>query len=316
MRLPMERSHLDGLVVFVAVAELHGFRAAARHLGITPSAVSQTIRALEERVGAPLLSRSTRSVGLTEAGARLLAHARPAIEMLALGLDAAAGLAGEASGRLRINVPRPSLPLLANRLLPEFLQRYPHVQLELFGEDGLVDIVERGFDAGIRLGQLLQADMVAVPLSPPLRIAVVGAPAFFRKHGLPDHPKDLHRFPCIQLRGSEGAIHPWEFALDGQRMKVTVDGPLIVNDVEMSIHSVLKGIGLAQMPLTLAMHYIAKADMQTTLEDYAIEEPGLVLYYPSRNHALPKLRAFAEFARERMRRPFGPDDYLPSPHRT
>src|ERR1700679_3130927 len=131
MSLPIQRTHLDGLAVFLAVAELRGFRAAAGHLGITPSAVSQTIRALEERVGAPLLSRTTRSVGLTEAGERLLLHARPAIDMLSVGLDAAAGLAGEVRGHLRISVPRPSLPLLVNRLLPDFLEAYPGVQLEL-----------------------------------------------------------------------------------------------------------------------------------------------------------------------------------------
>ena len=133
--------------MFLAVAELRGFRAAARHLGVTPSAVSQAIRSLEERVGAPLFSRTTRSVGLTEAGDRLLAHARPAVDMLTAGLDAASGLGGQISGRLRINVPRPSLPLLVNRLLPDFLDTHPNVHLELVGEDRPIDIVEEGFDA-------------------------------------------------------------------------------------------------------------------------------------------------------------------------
>ena len=141
--------------MFLAVAELRGFRAAARHLGVTPSAVSQAIRSLEERVGAPLFSRTTRSVGLTEAGDRLLAHARPAVDMLTAGLDAASGLGGQISGRLRINAPRPSLPLLVNRLLPDFLDAHPNVHLELVGEDRPIDIVEEGFDAGIRLGDFV-----------------------------------------------------------------------------------------------------------------------------------------------------------------
>src|SRR5258706_8812163 len=147
MNLPISRSHLDGLVMFLAVAELRGFRAAARHLGVTASAVRQSIRALEERVGTPLFSRTTRSVALTEAGQRLLTHARPAVEMLGTGLDAVSGLGAHISGRLRINVPRPSLPLLVNRLLPDFLELHPKIQLDLVGDDRLVDIVEEGFDA-------------------------------------------------------------------------------------------------------------------------------------------------------------------------
>src|ERR1700731_3490827 len=194
MDLSIERTHLDGLVMFLAVAELRGFRAAARHLGVTPSAVSQAIRSLEERVGAPLFSRTTRSVGLTEAGDRLLAHARPAVDMLTAGLDAASGLGGQISGRLRINVPRPSLPMLVNRLLPDFLELYPNVQLELVGEDRLIDIVEEGYDAGIRLAQFVQVDMVAVWLTPPERFVVVGAPAFCRRYGRPTEPHDLQRF--------------------------------------------------------------------------------------------------------------------------
>ncbi len=152
MPLPIQRPHLDGLVVFMAVAELRGFRAAARHLGMTPSAVSQAIVVLERRVGAPLLVRTTRSIGLTEAGERLLLHARPALGMLSIGLDAAAGLGREVSGRLRITMPRPTLPLMINRLLPEFLELYSNVQLELCGEDRSIDIVKEDLMPEFGLG--------------------------------------------------------------------------------------------------------------------------------------------------------------------
>jgi DNA-binding transcriptional LysR family regulator len=311
MSLPIQRTHLDGLAVFLAVAELRGFRAAAGHLGITPSAVSQTIRALEERVGAPLFSRTTRSVGLTEAGECLLLHARPAIDMLSVGLDAAAGLGGDVSGRLRISVPRPSLPLIVNRLLPDFLEAYPNVQLELCGEDRSIDIVQEGFDAGIRPGWLVQGDMTAVLLTPPIRFAVVGAAAFVRKFGRPSHPKELEQYRCIHLRLGRGPASDWAFVDDGQPFKVTVNGPLIVNDFEACLRAALRGVGFARVPISMVLTYLEKGEIETVLDAYAVEGPGLTLYYPNRSQTLPKLRAFVQFARARMRRDFRAGDYLP-----
>jgi DNA-binding transcriptional LysR family regulator len=313
MDLTIDRTHLDGLVMFLAVAELRGFRAAARHLGVTPSAVSQAIRSLENRVGAPLFSRTTRSVGLTEAGERLLSHARPAVDMLTAGLDAASGLGGEINGRLRINVPRPSLPLLVNRLLPDFLDAHPNVQLELVGEDRPIDIVEEGFDAGIRLGDLVQIDMVAVWLTPPERFVVVGAPSLFRKHGRPDIPSDLHGFPCILLRQSTRPLDQWQFIVDVKRVTVGIEGRLVINDVESCIRSALRGVGLFQLPRSLVMSYLESGELATTLDVYSEEVPGLCLYYPSRSQSLPRLRAFVDFATKRMRRDFRSGDYLPTP---
>lgn len=313
MNLTIARTHLDGLVMFLTVAECQGFRAAARHLGITPSAVSQGIRSLEERVGAPLFSRTTRSVRLTEAGERLLAHARPAVDMLTAGLDAASDLGGEITGRLRINVPRPTLPLLVNRLLPDFLDAHPNVELELVGEDRPIDIVAEGFDAGIRFGNFVQIDMVAVWLTPPERFVVVGSPALFRKHGRPASPYDLQNFRCILLRQSVRALDHWQFVVDGQRITVGVAGPLVINDVEACIHSALRGAGLFQLPHSVVMSHLERGDLQTVLEPYCEEVPGLSLYYPSRSQSLPKLRAFVDFATQRMRRAFMPDDYLSRP---
>jgi DNA-binding transcriptional LysR family regulator len=313
MRLPIERTHLDGLVVFLAVAELRGFRAAARQLGVTPSAVSQAIRGLEDRIGAPLFARTTRSVGLTEAGERLLAHARPAVDMLTAGLDAASGLGGQISGRLRINTPRASLPLLINRLLPGFLDLHPAVQLELVGEDRLIDIVEEGFDAGIRLGHIVELDMVAVRLTPAEPFAVVGAPAFLERYGRPRQPQDLQGFRCVLLRQSERVLDRWEFSADGQPVTVGVDGPLIADDVEACIRATLRGVGLFRLPRSIITHYLEQGDLEAVLEPNAVEMAGLFLYYPDRSTALPKLRAFVDYATKQMRQGFLPGDYQPAP---
>ena len=313
MGLPIERTQLDGLVMFLVVAELRGFRAAARQLGVTPSAVSQAIHGLEVRIGAPLFSRTTRSVGLTEAGQRLLAQVRPAVDMLTAGLEAASGLGGDISGRLRINAPRPSLPLLINRLLPGFVDLHPNVQLELVGDDRLTDIVAEGFDAGIRLGHFVQVDMVAVRLTPAEPYAVVGAPAFFERYGRPRQPQDLQDFRCILLRQSARLLDRWQFTVGVQGIAVSVQGPLILDDVEACVRAALRGVGLFRLPRSIVTHYLEQGDLETVLDGAAAEIPGLFLYYPSRSTALPKLRAFVEYATKHMRRDFLPGDYLPAP---
>jgi DNA-binding transcriptional LysR family regulator len=313
MNFSIERTQLDGLVVFLAVSELRGFRAAARQLGVTPSAVSQAVRSLERRIGAPLFTRTTRSVGLTEAGERLLVHARPAVNMLLAGLEAASNLGARISGRLRINVPRASLPLLVNRLLPGFLDLHPDVQLELVGEDRLVDIVEEGFDAGVRVGHFVEVDMVAVRLTPAEPLVVVGTPAFFDRWGRPNLPQDLQNFPCVLFRQSAQLLDRWQFSVDGQPITVGVKGTLIVDDVEACIRATLRGIGLFRLPRSIVMHYLEHGDLETVLDSNVFEMPGLLLYYPSRSTALPKLRAFVDFAIKQMRRGFQPGDYLPAP---
>lgn len=313
--LPVDRSHLDGLIVFLAVAELRGFRGAARHLGITSSAVSQTIRALEGRVGVPLLYRTTRSVGLTQAGEQLLSHTRPAIEMLNAGFAEAANLGSVVSGKLRITSPRGMLPLLANRLFPDFFRAYPKVQLELYGEEGVLDIVEHGFDAGIRRPAHVPVDMVGIRITPPVRLVVVGTPFFFRKIGRPARPEDLGKLPCIQSRLSLTSPTAWPFMVEGQRLEVAVDGPLILNDVEMIIHATLRGVGLARVPSALVLDYLARGEMETVLDEFGFDEDGLMLFYPSRSQSLPKLKAFADFAIPRLRQDFSVKDYLPTSFR-
>jgi DNA-binding transcriptional LysR family regulator len=312
MNLPITQPNLDGLATFLAVAQVQGFRAAARGLGVTPSAVSQSIRQLEERIGSPLFARTTRSVRLTEAGERLLTHAQPALEMLSAGIDAARGVGERISGRLRINAPRPSLPLLVNRLLPAFLDLHPEVQLDLVGDDRLIDIVEEGFDAGIRLGHHVQQDMVAVWLTPPEKFVVVGAPNFFARYGRPAEPHDLRSQRCILLQQTTRIYDHWQFAVNGKQVSVQVQGPLIANDVDTCVRAALRGVGLFRLPRSLVMHYLHQKSLETVLDEWSLEVLGLSLYFPSRSKSLPKLRAFVDFAVKNMRRDFEADDYEPA----
>ncbi|WP_186037695.1 LysR family transcriptional regulator [Burkholderia gladioli] len=299
---------LDGLAVFLEVAEQKGFRAAARNLGITPSAVSQSIRMLELRVGAPLFSRTTRSVALTEAGQQLLLHAKPAADLFQAGLTAARDLGEQPSGHLRINAPRPSISLLVNRLLPDFHETYPKISLELFGEDELINIVDQGFDAGIRLGHTVELDMVSAWLTPSEKYVVVGSPAFFEKHAAPTSPEDLQGLPAVLLRRNGRINKTWEFVRDGQSLRVGVDGPLVLNDYQASIQAALRGVGLLYTVRSVLLSYIEQGRLVSVLDSYAREVPGISLYYPSRNQSLPKLRAFVEFATKRMRQEISSTD--------
>ena len=235
--------------------------------------------------------------------------------MLSSGIAEAATLGSVVSGKLRIVSPRGMLPLLANRLFPDFFRAYPKVQLELYGEEGLLDIVEHGFDAGIRRPGQVPVDMVGIRITPPVRFVVVGTPFFFRKAGRPVRPEDLGRLPCIQSRLSLTSPTSWPFMVGGQRVEVAVDGPLILNDVEMIIRATLRGVGLARVPSALVLDYLARGEMEAVLDEFGFDEEGLMLFYPSRSQSLPKLKAFAEFAVPRLRQDFSATDYLPTSFR-
>ncbi|NLS00696.1 LysR family transcriptional regulator [Rhizobium sp. P38BS-XIX] len=297
----MNRIELDGIAIFLAVAELKGFRAAARELGITASAVSQSIRSLEQRLGAPLLSRTTRSVSLTEAGEQLLAHAKPAADLFQAGMDAARDLGEQPSGHLRINAPRPTVSLLIDALLPDFHFAYPKIRLELVGEDEFVDIVGQGFDAGIRLGHTVEVDMISTWLTPAQNYVVAGTPDMFDRHGMPTTPEELQRLPAILTRRNGQIARSWEFSKDGRGVRVDVDGPLIVNDYEAGIRAALRGVGLLYTIRSVIADHIERGSLVPVLEQYSRQVPGLSLYYPSRSQSLPKLRAFVEFATRRLR---------------
>jgi DNA-binding transcriptional LysR family regulator len=242
----MQRSDLDGLVAFLKVAERRSFTAAARDLGVTPSAISQTVRALEEHAGIALLARTTRDVALTEAGRRFLERARPAVESIRAAFDEAASLGTRPSGLLRLNVPRVALASLIEPVLAAFCTAYPQVQVEIYVDDKLANIVEDGFDAGIRLGELVEVDMVAVRLTPPFKLSVVAAPEYLARHGRPEHPRDLKRHRCINFRqGARGGLYHWEFEEGAEEYAIAVDGPVIVNEAGLMMAACVMGLGLA-----------------------------------------------------------------------
>ncbi|TKT76210.1 LysR family transcriptional regulator [Aquamicrobium sp. LC103] len=292
------RRRLDGVLAFLCVAERRSFRAAAAALGVSPSALSQTIKALEQDLGVALLARTTRSVNLTEAGSLFLEQARPAIEALQASFASIEAYGGAPSGLLRLNASRGVLPFLLDPILQGFRQIHPQVKIELFADDGFADIVEGGFDAGIRLGELLRPDMIALRLTPPFRFAVVGAPDYLARHGKPRTPEQLRRHDCIRFRhATSGTIYRWELEKGERQFEIDVDGSLIVNDTALMLAAALRGAGLAYTAEPLVADHLRQGRLVGVLEEYWPASPGLFLYYPSRTQALPKLRAFVDFIR-------------------
>ena len=290
------RNQLDGVEALLRVAERRSFRAAADDLGVSPSAISQTVKTLEARVGVPLLTRTTRSVGLTEAGQRFVERARPAFENLTAAYETARSFGERPAGLLRLNVPRPVIPQLIEPVLKGFCDAYPSVAVEICAEDGFIDLVESGFDAGIRLGEFLDRDMIGVRLTPPFKFVVAGSPDYFALHGKPERPADLRRHRCIRMRmPTSGALYPWEFEEDGQPVAIAVEGPLIVNDIGLSTAAAIQGLGLAYLAEPLVWDHQAAGRLEAALEAFGPCSPGAYLYYPSRTQMLPKLRAFIDY---------------------
>jgi DNA-binding transcriptional LysR family regulator len=295
------KRYFEGVSVFVAVAELGGFRAAARQLGVTPSAVSQAIRALEEAVGTPLFARTTRSVRLTDAGERLLSHARPSLNMLEAGIAAASDKSGEARGRLRIGAQSEALAMLAKQVIPDFFKRYPNVELELVCEGRPVDIAAEGFDAGLHFDSGPPSSMVDVRLMPVDRLVVAGAPGLFLHQAAPTRPSDLENWPCI-VSGA-GAPEPsrWRFTCKEKTISVAVNGPLLANDANIATDAAICGVGLIQLPRSLLQEHLTSGKLITVLDDYALTVPGLSLYHAIGADSSPKVRHFIRFALERFR---------------
>ncbi len=292
------REELDGVPAFLQVAERRNFRAAAAELGISPSALSHSIKMLEARLGVALFHRTTRSVGLTEAGERFLAHARPAMGGLREAIEAARSLGGEPSGLLRINAPRGMIASLIQPTLSTFIDANPKVEVELFADDGYTDIIDGGFDVGFRLGESLQADMIAVRVSPPFRFAVAGSPNYLSRRGRPVRPEDLKSHACIRFRQSSSrAIYRWEFEEGNRSFDLAVDGPLIVNDTAAGLTAAAAGIGLFYTAEPLIDKMACHDELEMVLENYAPTTPGVFLYYPSRTQVMPKLRAFIDHMR-------------------
>ena len=293
-RFTVRQGALDGVEAFLSVAQHRSFRRAAAELGVSPSAISQTVRALEARVGAALFIRTTRSVGLTEAGARFLARAKPAFEELVAASKVARDLGHRPSGLLRLTVPRAVVPILLEPLIASFCQSYPDVEVEIVASGELVDLAAEGFDAGIRLGQFIAADMVAVRLSPPFRLIIVGSPAYLARHGRPERPDDLRRHACLRSRRSNGALALWSLRDNRRPIEIAVSGPLIANDMPTVLGAAVEGVGLAQVPEPVAAAAVTAGNLVPVLEGFAPMAPGVFLYYPGQRQILPKLRAFID----------------------
>jgi DNA-binding transcriptional LysR family regulator len=289
---------LDGVEAFLSVAQHRNFRRAAAELGVTPSAISQAVRALEARVGAALFIRTTRSVGLTEAGERFLSRAKPAFEELVAASQVARELGQRPSGLLRLSVPRAVVPLVLEPVVESFCQAYPEIEVEIAASEELVDIAAGGFDAGIRLGQYIARDMVAVRLTPPFPFVVVGSPDYLGSRP-PQRIDDLHQHACLRMRRSNGSIAPWRFVDGNKTVEAIVSGPLIAHDYPTLIGATIKGVGLAQVPGPLAKAPVADGRLQALLTPFAVTVPGVFLYYPGGRQILPKLRAFIEHVKHR-----------------
>jgi DNA-binding transcriptional LysR family regulator len=290
---------LDGVEAFLSVAQHRNFRRAAAELAVTPSAVSQAVRTLEARVGAALFIRTTRSVGLTEAGERFLARAKPAFEELVAASEVARDLGRRPAGLLRLTAPRAVGPILLETLIASFCKAYPDIEVEIATNADLVDIAAEGFDAGIRLGQFLEADMIALRLTPPRPLTVVGSPDYLRRRQRPEWIDDLRGHACLRMRRSNGAIAPWSFINGNEAVEVIVSGPFIGNDMPTILGAATAGLGLAQVPGPIAAGPIRTGKLVPVLERFASTSPGLYLYYPGDRQMLPKLRAFIDHVKSR-----------------
>lgn len=291
----MRGSDYAELRAFVAIVEHGSFVRAAAHLAITPSALSQTIRVLEQRLGVRLLNRTTRSVAPSEAGARLLLRLQPALNALDGALASVTEAAGEPAGLLRINASRDAAVHFLAPLLGPFMLAYPRIRLEISCDDRLVDMVAGGFDAGIRLGERLEQDMIAVPLSGPLEMALVASPDYLRRCGTPQHPSGLSEHQCLSYyRPTDGSRYRWEFSRDGQRVELAVAGSLLVNEPAMLTPVVLAGAGISYQFYYQVAEHLASGRLVRLLADWTPPFAGFYLYYPSRHMPLP-LRLLVDF---------------------
>ena len=291
---------LDDLAAFALVARERSFTRAGAKLGVSASALSQTIKGLEGRLGLRLLARTTRSVAATEAGERLLATLAPRLEEIEQALAALSDLRERPAGTIRITAGEHAAQSALQPGLARLLPDYPDIRVEITVDYGLVDIVAEGFDAGVRLGEQVAKDMIALRIGPDMRMAVVGSPAYFAARPRPLTPLDLTEHNCIYMRlPTYGGLFAWEFEKDGREVKVRVDGQLVVNTIRQRLDGALQGLGLAYMPQDVAAPYLASGDLVAVLEDWCEPFSGYHLYYPSRRHASPAFAKLVEALRWR-----------------
>ncbi|MGC4065907.1 MAG: LysR family transcriptional regulator [Polyangiaceae bacterium] len=290
----MRLEHLDGMVAFLAVAEQGGFSSAARTLGISPSAVSQAIRTLEARLDVSLFTRTTRAVRLSEAGTRLYERCAPGLRETVAAIEAARAGEAEPTGRLRLSVPHIAVPFL-EPILVALRQKHPRIVVEMLLDDRFVDLVKDGYDAGIRLFESMEKDMVAVRMAPPFRFVIVGSPQYFRKRGRPKHPKELLSHDCIGFREmSSGALYAWEFEHRNREFRVPVEGTFVSNEAAPMVRAAEHHWGLAYVPDFSAQVGIQSGRLETVLDDFMPGAPGLFLYFPKGAKAQGKVKALLE----------------------
>jgi len=290
----MASDHAD-LSSFLAIARHRSFRKAADELGCTPSALSHALRNIEARLKVRLLNRTTRSVALTEAGERLVERLTPAFRDIADALDDLNNFRGQPIGTLRLNASRPSTQMVLLPLVTRFLAAHPAVNVEIVVNDALVDMVSENFDAGVRFGETIAKDMVAVPLGPRQRTAIVAAPEFFERYSKPRRPEQLKNLPCIRFRFGSGRLYAWEFEKGGVELKIEVAGPLTLGDPDLMVAAALDGVGIAFAFESQVQHLIAARKLVRVLEDWCPYYTGFYLYYPGRRQLPAALRAFIDF---------------------
>lgn len=298
--LTIPHGALDGIEAFLRVAERRSFSAAAADLGVSPSAISQTVKALEARIGAPLFMRTTRSVGLTQAGEMFLERAAPAYSGIADAYEAARNLGNRPAGRLRINLMRGAVQPLFEPIIAGFCKTYPEIELEIYADDALSDLSAGGFDAGVRMGESLDADVIAVRLTGAFRFVVAAAPGYFAEHGRPVLPEDLRDHRCVRFRLATGALMPWTFEKGNREYEVGVTGPVIVNDWIAALVAMRTGVAMGMMAEPMATAMVESGELELVLTDHAAATSGLFLYYPSRKQVMPKLRAFIDYVRDHL----------------
>ncbi|UQA54880.1 LysR family transcriptional regulator [Polyangium aurulentum] len=295
----MNTAPFPQLQAFLVVARLRSFSSAARELGVSRSAVSQAVRQLEEQLRVVLLARTTRSVSLTDAGKRLVESAGPAMRQALAALTEVSAEPGEVVGRVRLSVPRSAVPLVIAPVVPTFRARHPRVEVEVVIEERFVDLVAEGYDAGVRLTEAIERDMVQVRLTDAFRFVVVGAPEYLARHGTPQRPEDLLRHECITFRmHSTGALYAWELERGKRTWRVPVRGGVVSNDNSLTVAMAEKGLGLAYAFEPMVMEPLRAGRLQRVLEPYAPKVPGYFLYYPSRAQSSPALRLFVDVAKE------------------
>jgi DNA-binding transcriptional LysR family regulator len=295
------------LAMFLAVARHRSFRRAADELGCTPSALSHSLRTLEERLQIRLLNRTTRSVALTEAGQRLYGRIEPAFRDIGDALDDLNTYRDQPIGALRINAAHLATQMVLLPLALRFMQRHPQVKLEIVSDNALVDMVSEGFDAGVRFGEIVAQDMIAVPIGPRQRSAVVATPDVLARHGTPSAPEELRALPCLQLRFASGRLYDWEFERGGIAFQVAVQGPLILGDQGHILQAALADAGIAYLFEMQVEQYLEEGRLVRVLEEWCPYYPGFHLYYPSRRQMPATLRAFVDFVRgERLLSPDRP----------